>query len=130
MNILLVDDNFPFPMVFESLLLSEGITLRHCTDPESALAAVSEHEPDLMMIEENLGSFSGLLLYRLMKLDTRVIVTSVVPPDRLLQQEMDDLNVNEFMLKPFAHYQLIPRILRLLGREEAAITTTPMRMAA
>ena len=130
MDILLVDDNFPFPLVFESLLLGEGVTLRHCTDPEEALKAAAEQRPDLVMIEENLGSFSGLLLYRLMKLDTKVIVTSVVPPDSLLQQEMDDLNVNEFMLKPFAHYQLIPRILRLLGRVEAGVTAEPMRMAA
>jgi len=120
MNVLLVDDNFPFPLVFESMLLSEGITLRHCHDPEDALREAVERRPDLILIEENLGSFSGLLLYRLMKLDTKVIVTSIVPPDELLQQEMDSLNVNEFMLKPFAHYQILPRILRLLGKTQSA----------
>ena len=129
MDILLVDDNFPFPKVFERLLGAEGVALRHCTDPESALAAVAEKRPDLIMIEENLGSFSGLLLYRMMALDIRVIVTSIVPPDELLQQDLDALNVDEFLLKPFAHFQVIPRILRLLGAREAA-PLQPLRHAA
>lgn len=120
MDILLVDDNFPFPDVFQNLLGRYGVRVRHCTDAEAALKAAGERRPDLVMVEENLGSFSGLLLFRLMKLETRVIVTSIVPPDELLQQEMDELGVNEFVLKPFAHYQVVPRILRLLGQGAGA----------
>jgi DNA-binding response OmpR family regulator len=118
MKVLLVDDNFPFPEVFQRLLAMEGVTLEHCTDPEHALQVARTSCPDLVIIEENLGSVSGLLLFRLMKLDARVIVTSIVPPDSTLQAELDDLGVNEFILKPFAHYQVIPRVLRLLEQSQ------------
>ncbi len=117
MDVLLVDDNFPFPDVFQSLLGRHGVRLRHCTDAEGALRAAGERRPDLLMIEENLGSFSGLLLFRLMKIDVPVIATSIVPPDELLRRELDELGIDTFLLKPFAHYQVIPQILRLLGRD-------------
>ncbi len=119
MDLLLVDDNFPFPDVFRDLLGRHGVRVRHCTDAESALRAAGERRPDLLMIEENLGSFSGLLLVRLMKIDVPVIATSIVPPDELLRRDLHALGIDAFLLKPFAHCQVIPQILRLLGRDPA-----------
>lgn len=60
MKVLVVDDNPQARQLIKDFVLSEDDEFRECDDCANALAAYSEFQPDLVLIDWDMKSYNGL----------------------------------------------------------------------
>jgi len=102
-SILVVDDDDDVRAVLTRYLKRRGYIVDSAADGEEALAAVREHDPDLMLLDIYLPKMSGLdVLYAMQgeRLHTRTIALSGIPDDQMVQNTRQ-LGAVAFMAKPF-----------------------------
>jgi len=102
-SILVVDDDDDVREVLTRYLKRRGYIVDSAADGEEALAAVREHDPDLMLLDIYLPKMSGLdVLYAMQgdRLHTRTIALSGIPDDQMVQNTKQ-LGAVAFMAKPF-----------------------------
>ncbi len=115
--ILLVDDE---PLITDSLTYSlnrEGFQVVVAGDGLSALKAVEEHDPDLIVLDLMLPDISGFEVCRRLR-------TSVTTPVIMLTakgEEIDrvlglEVGADDYLAKPFSFRELLARIQALLRR--------------
>lgn len=115
--ILLVDDE---PLITDSLTYSlkrEGFQVQIAADGLSALKAVEEHKPDLIVLDLMLPDISGFEVCRRLR-------TSVTTPVIMLTakgEEIDrvlglEVGADDYLAKPFSFRELLARIQALLRR--------------
>lgn len=115
--ILLVDDE---PLITDSLTYSlnrEGFQVLTAADGLSALKAVDEHKPDLIVLDLMLPDISGFEVCRRLR-------TSVTTPVIMLTakgEEIDrvlglEVGADDYLAKPFSFRELLARIQALLRR--------------
>jgi CheY-like chemotaxis protein len=103
-NILIVDDNESNTALLEHLLRISGYEVRVAPDAESALAAIDDLQPDLLITDVQLPGMSGLSLAQELRrrptlTDLRILAVSAfaMPADRAQALEA---GCNEYMTKP------------------------------
>jgi DNA-binding response OmpR family regulator len=116
-QILLVDDE---PLITDSLIYSlqrEGFEVKAVADGLSALEAVQEHAPDLIVLDLMLPDISGLEVCR------RLRKTSTIPVIMLTArgEEIDrvlglEVGADDYLPKPFSFRELLARIHATLRR--------------
>ena len=115
--ILLVDDE---PLITDSLTYSlkrEGFQVQIAADGLSALKAVEDHKPDLIVLDLMLPDISGFEVCRRLR-------TSVTTPVIMLTakgEEIDrvlglEVGADDYLAKPFSFRELLARIQALLRR--------------
>ena len=103
LSILVVDDDDDVRAVLTRYLKRRGYIVDSAADGEEALAAVREHDPDVMLLDIYLPKMSGLdVLYAMQgeRSHTRTIALSGIPDDQMVQNTRQ-LGAVAFMAKPF-----------------------------
>jgi two-component system, OmpR family, response regulator VicR len=122
MKILLVDDDRDHVDLLAFSLRRAGLTPVPAYDRPTALGLFESQQPDLVVLDINLGAWDGLDL--LQELRRR----SQVPVLMLTARDSDDdkvrgleLGADDYLTKPFSHRELVARIrvqLRRRGQEQ------------
>jgi len=102
-HILVVDDDPDVRDMLTRFLRRRGYVVENAANGEEALAAVRDHDPDLMLLDIYLPKMSGLeVLCAIQGLDlhTRTIALSGIPDDRLVENSKQ-LGAVAFLPKPF-----------------------------
>lgn len=122
MNVLIVDDDRDLTDLLHFAFKRAGLLAVVAHDPPSALRAFDREQPELVVLDINLGGSSGLdLLRELRRLGSTVPILMLTA----LGSEDDkvrglELGADDYITKPFSHRELVARVrthLRRTGRE-------------
>ena len=116
-RVLVVDDDLTVREVVVSYLRAAGHDVTEASDGEAALAAVTEHDPQLVVLDLMLPGVDGLEVCR------RLRETSEVPVIMLtaLGEEQDrvvgfEIGADDYVTKPFSPRELVLRVDSVLRR--------------
>ena len=115
--ILLVDDE---PLITDSLSYSlqrEGIDVQVAADGASALQAIQDFQPDLVVLDLMLPDMNGLEVCRRIRVNSSVPVIMLTARgeeiDRVLGLEV---GADDYLAKPFSFRELLARIRAIMRR--------------
>lgn len=118
-RVLVVEDSQVIQRLIEVCLQPAGFEVETCTDGPSGLAAVSEHEPDLVILDVGLPGMSGWDVLSGIRADP---ATENVPVMMLtgdvhdaVRRRAADLGANAYLAKPFRPQVLRERVADLTG---------------
>jgi two-component system, OmpR family, response regulator len=120
-SILVVDDEPTIGEVVSAYLQRAGYETRVAADGPSAIEAVAERAPDLIVLDLMLPGTDGLALCRELRSGARAIPVVMLTArgdeaDRILGLEM---GADDYLTKPFAARELLARIRSVLRRTRA-----------
>jgi len=122
-RIVLVEDNEPVRRVAERLLTRKGFVVSEHADGESALAAVSDDPPDLVVSDIQMPRLDGLDLTRRLreKFDKRTLPVVLVS---VLSEEDDivaglEAGANDYLVKPYRNAELLAKVTVLLKERQS-----------
>jgi len=123
-SILAVDDEEDILELMRYNLTREGFLVSTAANGEDALKAVSQKNPDLILLDLMLPGMDGLEICRLLKKDRK---TAEIPIVMLTAkgEESDiiaglELGADDYVTKPFSMKVLIARVRAVLRRRSAA----------
>jgi two-component system phosphate regulon response regulator PhoB len=122
-KILVVDDDIEMAGLLETYLLSEGYQVTVTDDSASTLRAMSELEPDLVLLDIVLGTEDGRDLLREIRLLSDV--PTIFLTGRGLEAERIaglKLGADDYIVKPFSLGEVSARIETVLRRAGANMT--------
>jgi DNA-binding response OmpR family regulator len=117
-KILIVEDDPHILLGLEEVLKSDGFEVNVCNRGDKALEAVTQHRPDLLVLDVMLPGLSGYDIckkIRAKKISTPILMLTAKG------QEIDkvvglDLGADDYVTKPFGVRELLARINALLRR--------------
>src|SRR4028119_939312 len=122
--LLLIDDDESTRFVVCKILELEGYEIEPASDGPSALAAIAEREPDLVVLDYSMPGMSGIEVCYTIKHNP---FTAHIPV--LMLTALDDIDrkiegfeagADDYLAKPFERRELLARVealLRLVRRE-------------
>lgn len=119
MKILLVEDDADLLDLLAYSLSRSGLTTLKASDPPSALEVFRSEQPDLVILDINLGGWNGLDVLRMIRESstTPVILLTAMDGEEDKVRGLD-LGADDYLTKPFSHAELLVRIKARL-REHA-----------
>jgi two-component system response regulator MprA len=125
--LLVVDDDAPIRRMLERTLSAEGYAVRAVADGGSALAAVEQEPPELIVLDVGLPGLDGLAVCRRVRerglaLPILLLTARDAVGDRVTGL---DAGADDYLVKPFAAEELSARVRALLrrGRAPARVLT-------
>ncbi|HEY6257186.1 MAG TPA: response regulator [Xanthobacteraceae bacterium] len=125
-RILIVDDEFYQRKVLRTLLLSMGVTDVHdAADGEGGLAAVAALDPDVVILDWQVGGLNGPEFVRRVRASDQLsrpnvpIIMSTGHGERSRVVEAMRLGVHEFLVKPISGEALCERLSSVLRKPRA-----------
>ncbi len=122
--LLFADDNEDMRHMVRDLLESSGYEIGLAADGHSALAAVSEREPDLLILDLNMPGLSGYEVCRAVKRNpgTARVPILMLTAQGAVEQKIEgfEAGADDYLPKPFDARELRARVtalLRLVRRE-------------
>jgi DNA-binding response OmpR family regulator len=120
-RILIVDDEPSIVMPLEFLMRREGYDVATAADGETALRAVAEQAPDLVILDVMLPHMSGFDVCRALRADPRlrglrILMLSAKGRESEVEKGLG-LGADAYVTKPFSTRELVARIRQLLGGE-------------
>ncbi|HEX7744487.1 MAG TPA: response regulator transcription factor [Micromonosporaceae bacterium] len=124
-RVLVVEDERTIAESVAARLRAEGFTVHIASDGPGAVAAVRDHQPDLVVLDVMLPGFDGLEVCRRIQADRPVPVLMLTARD----DETDLLvglavGADDYLTKPFSLRELAARVHALLRRVDRAATAT------
>jgi DNA-binding response OmpR family regulator len=123
-TILAVDDDPKIVRLVRAYLEREGYSVVEAFDGRSALAAIDEHRPALVILDLMLPEIDGLAVVRAVRerSDTPIIILSArgTTADRIAGL---GLGADDYLPKPFSPAELVLRVGRVLARSNGAPAT-------
>jgi len=132
-RVLVVDDSESIRLLFQRLLVTEGHEVVSASDGLAALEAVSEHQPDVILLDVAMPSMDGLEVCRRLKADPATRLTPIVLVTG--QAELSDrlrgleAGADEILEKPVHPHELRARV-RSLARMKYLIDALDSAEAA
>lgn len=116
-RILIVDDEPDLVRILQILLQAQGYETDQAPDAPTALRKVSQHAPDLILLDVMLPGMSGLEMCRMLKGEaaTRDMRVMLLTARADQDDSFREVGADDCVLKPFAIDRLLERIQSLLA---------------
>ncbi|GAB0057586.1 Transcriptional regulatory protein WalR [Candidatus Magnetaquicoccaceae bacterium FCR-1] len=118
-EILIVDDAPNIVLSLEFLMKKEGFSVRSVGDGDSALLAVEEKRPDLVLLDVMMPKKNGYEVCEALRADPRcqgVKIIMLTAKGREVEQEKGlALGADDYVTKPFATRELVLKVRAMLG---------------
>lgn len=125
-NILIIDDEFPMRYLIEHQLKREGFQVTLAKDGRDGLTAVSQHKPDLVVLDVMMPGMDGFEVCQQIK---NTPETSQIPVIFLTASEAKEyktkafaVGADDYLTKPFLAEELLAHISAVLKRTERVKT--------
>ncbi|HDH03700.1 MAG TPA: response regulator transcription factor [Actinobacteria bacterium] len=117
-RVLVVDDDEKIAASVRRALIYDGYDVEVCKDGTAALGAALRQPPDLVVLDIMMPGIDGLEVCRRLRAagdDVAVLMLTArtTVPDRV---EGLDAGADDYLIKPFAHDELLARVRSLLRR--------------
>jgi DNA-binding response OmpR family regulator len=123
-TVLIVDDEPKIVQIARDYLENAGFSVVAAYDGESALAAVRNQAPELIVLDLGLPDMDGLDVCRKVRRNSNVPIVMLTArdeePDKLVGLE---LGADDYVTKPFSPKELVARIRAVFRRVEAVEET-------
>lgn len=124
LRVLVVDDDAPTRDLVEALLSDEGFAVECVADARTALTAIGQRRPDVVLLDIMMPETSGFDLMNEIRSrdDLPIIFLSARggETDRVLGLRM---GADDYVVKPFSGAELVARIYALMRRRDGTTTT-------
>ena len=121
-RILIVDDNETNRDILVTRLSKHGYETLQAADGEEALASVSQHRPDLMLLDVEMPKLDGFEVCRRLKKDpTMPFMPIILCTARAASQDVVtelDAGADEYLTKPIDQAALVARVRSMLRIKE------------
>lgn len=118
--VLLVEDDIVSSALVEEYLQEAGYEVVSVNDGADALIEIGRREFDLLLLDINIPTLSGLRLFEIMiqkGIDTpAVFITGIAGPE--VEARSLEIGASDFLRKPIRREVLLPRIRAILQRRE------------
>ena len=122
-KVLFVEDDPSIRLVISAALENEGYSVHQFSNGESAVAAVSELEPDVAIIDMRLPGMNGLEVVRTIRpLTSAPLVILTAFGDSHDVVAALEVGADDFLNKPIANKELAARIRAILRRNRAPVS--------
>jgi DNA-binding response OmpR family regulator len=130
MKVLLVDDDATLRRTLGIGLRAEGHEVLIAADGRSALQALREDKPDIVVLDLGLPDLSGVeVLRRLRAWSTIPVVVLSARAESTEKVQALDLGADDYVTKPFSVAELVSRVAALLRRRRIdAADHAPMKL--
>ena len=118
-DVLVVDDEIAIAKLIKFVLESNGYEVRIADDGESALGAIKDRKPDLMVLDLMLPTISGFDVLQSIREEMKIIDLPVIVLTCRGQKEDRDkaikLGATEYLTKPFSPTSLVNTLKTYAG---------------
>jgi CheY-like chemotaxis protein len=118
--VLVVEDDLVSSALVEGFLTEAGYEVVAVTDGADALLELGRHEFDLLVLDINIPTLSGLRLFEIMiqkGIDTPAIFITGIPGAEVETRSLE-AGAADFLRKPIRKEALLPRVRTILQRRE------------
>jgi two-component system response regulator PrrA len=117
-EVLLVDDDPSIREALDRALRLEGFAVSVCADGESALAAVGEAPPHVMVLDVMMPGLSGVDVIRRLRAQGRDMPICILSARDEVSDRVEGLRAgaDDYLVKPFELEELVARLHALLRR--------------
>ncbi|HKA14000.1 MAG TPA: response regulator [Myxococcota bacterium] len=134
-SVLYVDDDRNLCQIVAKALAGEGYSVRTCHDGAEALAIISEHVPDLMLLDLKLPRRDGLqVLSELRKSDGDMrdlpVVVLTGAPTASSAQRVNELEAVDLLTKPVSLEKLLEVVSRCVAGAKSEVPARPPAQGA
>lgn len=125
-TILVVDDEDTIREVIRRYLERDGFSVTEAADGHSALDAVRDEPPDLIVLDLMLPGIDGLTLTRLLRARHQVPIVMLTAKGETSDRIRGlDLGADDYMAKPFSPQELVSRVNAVLRRSAGPPDQSP-----
>ncbi|CAM3126189.1 response regulator transcription factor [Actinomyces slackii] len=129
-EVLLVEDEADLAAAVRDYLEAFGLSVHHCPDAESALAAASWRAPGVVLLDVGLPGMSGYELCRRLRAISQVPIIFVSARASDVDQVQGlSLGGDDYVTKPFSLAVLLAKVRRALERTAAGGTAPAVDQA-
>jgi CheY-like chemotaxis protein len=125
-DILVVDDEADIVNLVVELLQDEGYQVRSAFNGEMALAAIAQQQPAMILMDMYMPQMTGIMLLEHMRtngiVNIPVILMTASPH---AAQPLLNMDLIDYLAKPFDIDQLLERVAHNLSRHPAAGASSP-----
>ena len=115
--ILVVDDDPHIRQLLVFALAKAGFETREAGDGESALAAIAEAAPDLIVLDINLPRMNGLDVCRRVRAESGLPILFLSSRDDEIDRVLGiELGADDYVVKPFSPREVVARVTAILRR--------------
>ncbi|MFV1999840.1 MAG: response regulator [Acidimicrobiia bacterium] len=123
-RILIVDDEPELRSMLRQYLTREGFDVAESTTGNDALAAISDSEPDLVLLDVGLPDIDGFEVLRRLRGTSDIPVIMLTARDDEIDRVVGlSVGADDYVVKPFSPRELVARIQAVLRRGAGGIRT-------
>ena len=132
-HVLLAEDDADIRMLIELKLDSIGLSVHGVPDGAAALAAVAEHEPDLVLLDVRMPGMDGFEVCRRMRAMPALQATPIVMITGLASDHHAAMGLRagatDYLVKPFSPREMMHHVVEVIHRHCPSVELPPRARA-